>query len=169
MEDSCSCSILYNLTGKHCEETGKYLKSLVKFLQKHMKVQFSTLVADFTKYFILPIVRDEDDNWYFLSVKAFKLWNKMPLVMTMFMETEFSKNPTQSQIIGSKIILEKEYYERVLACKLCQVLFPPDRLPHKLTMKMLVQAEKQIKVRRKQRVAPRSEGGLAAAGRICGV
>lgn len=66
--------------------------------------------------------------------------------MTIFMETEFSKNPMQSQMIGSKIILEKEYYERVLACRLCQVLYSPDKLPHKLTMKMLIQAEQQMKV-----------------------
>ena len=78
-------------------------------------------------------------------MKAFKLWNKVPPVITIFMEEELVKSPVQ--ITTSKILLEKEHYERMVACKLCQVLFPPDKLPHKLTMKMLIQAEKQIKVR----------------------
>ncbi len=48
-DDPGSCSFLHTLTGKHCEETGRYMKNIVKFLQLHTKVQFARIVADFTK------------------------------------------------------------------------------------------------------------------------
>lgn len=41
----------------------------------------------------------------------------------------------------------REMSERVSTCKLCQIQFSPSQLPHKLTMKMLIETEKQIRVR----------------------
>ncbi len=38
------------MTGSHCEETGKYMKNIARFLQTHTHVRFSQLVGDFTKY-----------------------------------------------------------------------------------------------------------------------
>ncbi len=49
MDDPCSCSIIHSLTGKHCEETGRYMRNMAQFLQRHARVQLAQLVGDFTK------------------------------------------------------------------------------------------------------------------------
>ncbi len=41
---------------------------------------------------------------------------------------------------------DPEYYDKMALCRLCLIPFPPDQLPHKLTMKMLIQTEKQLRV-----------------------
>jgi len=95
--------------------------------------------------------RDENGDWYFLCVKAFKLKSNIQPDLSLFMDRDFSR---------SKILLlhenryarsvgranDREKYEKLGTCKLCQIMFPPEQLPHKLTMKMLIQAEKQLKV-----------------------
>ncbi len=156
IDDPCSCSILHTLAGKHCEETGRYLKNIANFLQTHAGVQFSQIVADFTKsdFVILggtqkkTMCRDENEDWYFLSVKGFKLRSVVPPVFSLFIEKEFSKSKMAffPARFHKKRTREREDYEKLGICKLCQILFPPEQLPHKLTMKMLIQAEKQLKV-----------------------
>ena len=104
-----------------------------------------------------------------MSLKAFKLWSKVPPVMNIFMEKNFSNKQIQimqSQKEGFKLLLEKEHYEKVYACKLCQILFPPEKLSHKLTLKMLIQAEKQMKVKIDNKLASRGKYRMVTIGRI---
>jgi len=49
IEDSLNTSIVHTLTGSQCEETGKYMRGLARFLQTHLRVRFTQLVGDFTK------------------------------------------------------------------------------------------------------------------------
>ncbi len=58
-------------------------------------------------------------------------------------EMQSTVRPRDERRSGSK---EHEASERLCTCRLCQLQFPPSQLPHKLTMKMLIQAEKQLRV-----------------------
>lgn len=142
IDDYQNTSIVQAMTGSQCEETGKYMKNLARFMSTHLKIRFTQMVGDFTK--------DDAGDWYFLSLNAFKEKSSdMNPCLKFFMESEAaqSNENTHRKIQREGASLYKsDMSERMGTCKLCQMTFPPSQLPHKLTMKMLIQAEKQLKV-----------------------
>ena len=89
--------------------------------------------------------RDDTGDWYFLSLNSFRLKNpEVTPLLRFFSEEESRKlNNTMSQQKAKEF---REMSERMSTCKLCLIQFSPSQLPHKLTMKMLIETEKQIRV-----------------------
>lgn len=48
---------------KFTNETLKYVKNIVEFVSRNLKIHFEEFVADF--------IKDEGGNWWFINVKAF--------------------------------------------------------------------------------------------------
>ena len=135
-DDASNTSIVHALTGSQCEETGRYMKGLASFLQTHLKIRLAQVVGEFAK--------DDAGDWYFLCLNAFR--EKDPEAvpsLKWFLDNDPGSIDTMRGVVRKD---HREISERLGTCRLCQMQFPPSQLPHKLTMKMLIQVEKQLRV-----------------------
>ena len=53
------------MSEKFTKETLKYVKNIVEFVSRNLKIHFKEFVCDF--------VKDGSGNWWFINVKAFIL------------------------------------------------------------------------------------------------
>ncbi len=119
--------------------------------------------------------RSDAGDWYFLALKAFKLKTEaVAPTLSLFTEQQDHVRKLSSipQLRTRFKTRDREYYEKMATCKLCQTAFPPDQVSHKLTMKMLVQAEKQLRVpclHDQSHIAPGGATGLAEFRRVRGL
>lgn len=115
------------------------MKNLALFLEKRIKIKLSILVGDF--------IKDDSGDWYFLGLKAFREKDpSIPISLGLFVERMQKSRGSITLSARRSCRKEREEYQKTELCKLCMISFPPEQLPHKLTMKMLIQTEKQMQV-----------------------
>lgn len=134
-----ACSVFRSTKSGFLKETIGYINNLRQYLLRELQVSFEEFVGDF--------IKDEGGNWWFVSVRAFILSRPDEKVnikqITMFgdYEQQISKKTTEKKTI--------DQYQKCKNCKYCNKIFPEHLMTHKLTLIMLLQADKHLLARGK--------------------
>lgn len=130
----------YSTSGKHLEETMKYMVNIVKFVEAHSDIVFEELAGDF--------VKDEAGIWWFINLKAMKIAN-----ITKFRNEEGTVAYPQLDFFLNRLGGKEDYhqgitrkfdYQTKIKCKFCGVEYPNKKLKYKLTTKMILETEKML-------------------------
>ena len=92
---------------KFTNETLKYVKNIVEFVSRNLKVNFTEFVADF--------IKDEGGNWWFVNVKAFILEGEVKKIDIKPIVSHDHED-TEEESKGKKNL---ESYTKCKKCKYC--------------------------------------------------
>lgn len=161
------CTI-YPIQGKFCQELSEIMLVMVKYLSNAVGRPFVEVIADF--------IRDRDDQWWFLQVKAFRIKDGVPTLSGMEMirsETSLllmdkSGVLKQKRIEAEALQLPEDKTKEVVisdgedeeetqkgdsnsrkytTCACCGVGYQSFQLPYKMTYNMVKELKTNIKIR----------------------
>lgn len=131
---------LYSTSGKHLEETKKYMDNIVKFIEGHTDIIFDELVGDFLK--------DEAGIWWFINLKAMKIKNyskfKSETGPYVAPQLDFFLNRRGGSEDLHQGVTRRFDYQTKIRCKFCGVNYPKQKLKYKLTTKMILETDKML-------------------------
>lgn len=128
-----SCSIIQSKTGRTVYETNQYIENLVKFLETNIRCYFEEMVADF--------IKDESGLWWMIGVRAYKFpsYDVKPY-LKLFIEDFEEEESSSKKEKGSKTLKDK-----IKICRMCQLGYPINELSQRMTLKMIITTESQLK------------------------
>ena len=89
-------------------------------------------------------------DWYFLALKAFRVKDETvaPLLNWFLEDDRRIRSANTTQILPSSESTGpcREQYEKRTRCRFCGLFFSAAELPNKLSLKLLIQTEKQLRV-----------------------
>jgi len=124
LQENENSTIFQAKSGKFFAETLEIMNRMVKFLEKHLCIEFSELVCDF--------VKDQGGLWWLLNVKAFELVSGPKL------DLNCEGNSKSSKLAECK---------KSRKCEFCKVAY--EKLSYQLTLKMVFEIEEHLKKRGK--------------------
>ena len=132
----------YSTSGKHLEETMKYMKNIVKFIESHSDIVFDELVGDF--------VKDEAGIWWFINLKAMKIANYSKFKNEnggneAYPQLDFFINRHIMSSEGQQSVKRRFDYQTKIKCRFCGIEYPNSKLKYKLTTKMILETEGMLK------------------------
>ena len=130
----------YSTSGKHLEETMKYMNNIVKYIEAHSDIVFEELAGDF--------VKDEAGIWWFINLKAMKIANitkfRTEEGQVAYPQLEFFLNRLGGKEDYHQGVMRKFDYQTKIKCKFCGVEYSNKKLKYKLTTKMILETEKML-------------------------
>ena len=111
-----------NIVGKAVEEYIPYMKSIVNFALRALKVHIKYIVADF--------VKDSKGQIWFIDLKNFRIPKNNKLI-------RYSITPKRGKRIYSNTNPQ-------LKCSLCDIEYPKNKLKHLITTNMIIKYKKHL-------------------------
>ncbi|CAG9322875.1 unnamed protein product [Blepharisma stoltei] len=133
LAESADANILKVSHGYFVSATGAYTYNIIKFLERNLSIKLEKLVCDY--------IKDEEDIWWMINVKAFKYSSNVFPTLNYFVENDSFVSPTSSKL-GLK------EYKRLKRCEFCRSGFV--KMTQELTLKMLFELEEHLKHRGKE-------------------
>lgn len=106
----------------------------MKFLETNLRVFFEEMVADF--------IKDESGLWWMIGVKAYKFVN--PSVkpnLKVFIDVYEEYEEVESKQEKKSKSLDK----KIQVCRMCMLGYPIPLLSQRMTLKMIITTESQLK------------------------
>lgn len=134
--DMEGCNVIVSSNGKYLEETLPLIKKIVNYMEQNLGIEVTEFAADF--------IKDDNDNWWFITCKAFQFKGKADVKGFVVDKPYWSSDSSREE--EEKSLMHTEY-NRLKRCRLCQVYYPMSLLPHQLTIKMITETDQHLRER----------------------
>lgn len=133
------CHIEKTNKGKNLTDTLRYVKNIVKYFKGALGTDLRTVVADF--------IKDESGIWWLISIKRIVTEQKVPknrMIRIYKGNDNFGDTCQEYDLINKDRGID---YQKSKVCKYCEKSYSVVELTKKMTLKMIIQMDKHLKIR----------------------